>query len=447
MCRLIGYFIAEGSFKEATSVSFSFNITETEYVKDVVDLCKHIFGINAVVRNRNNNCSVVTIENATICVFFKEFLGIKSGSLNLRIPDFIWHTNQVNQKEFLYGCFLGDGTIDSTRVEFASGSKLLINDISYLCSMLGIRGSVGLKTKPQWVTIAKNRNPSYSNGVWSFRLYNLNFENADFAVKIEKHTSALLPNSELIGDLHELSLTKKEVVNYDLDEYVYDFSVPTDENFIGGWQPICLHNSSIEGGMVSTKDFKAYEVLKMLRSHGWNRDVSDETKSALREKYGVDKFNDMYTFYYPSFNVRSTDLQAFIGLRQMDKLDMFVEKRNENYQTYLNKFKELNIDVWLPKNVYYQLEDKISNLGFPIIFRSKEHRQTVSERLANANIEHRPLISGDISKHPFFLNYEPKIVMGDSNSSFIHDCGMYLPNHASLTDKDIETVVRCFVVY
>jgi hypothetical protein len=51
----------------------------------------------------------------------------------------------------------------------------------------------------------------------------------------------------------------------------------------------------------------------------------------LREKYNINNFRSLYTFYYPGFNLRSTDLQAFIGLEQLKKLDMIVENRNKNF--------------------------------------------------------------------------------------------------------------------
>jgi len=74
------------------------------------------------------------------------------------------------------------------------------------------------------------------------------------------------------------------------------------------------HISTIEGGMVSTDDEDLYHILLSIRSHGWDRDLPEEKQTALREKYGIDDFRSLYTFYYPGFNLRSTDLQAFIGI-------------------------------------------------------------------------------------------------------------------------------------
>ena len=52
----------------------------------------------------------------------------------------------------------------------------------------------------------------------------------------------------------------------------------------------------------------------------------------LREKWGVDSFSALYTFYVPGFNLRSTDLQAVIGIGQLEKVDYMIQKRNENFK-------------------------------------------------------------------------------------------------------------------
>ncbi len=79
--------------------------------------------------------------------------------------------------------------------------------------------------------------------------------------------------------------------------------------------------STIEGGAVSTDDKQFNDLLLMLRSHGWGKDLDPETHQALIQKYGIDDFHAPFVFYEPGFNVRATDLQAFIGIRQIDKME------------------------------------------------------------------------------------------------------------------------------
>ena len=91
------------------------------------------------------------------------------------------------------------------------------------------------------------------------------------------------------------------------------------------------HISTIEGGIVSTDDDDLYDLLISLRSHGWDRDLSKETQVKLQKKWRISRFKSLYTFYYSGFNLRSTDLQAYIGLTQIDKLDNWGKIREHNY--------------------------------------------------------------------------------------------------------------------
>ena len=68
------------------------------------------------------------------------------------------------------------------------------------------------------------------------------------------------------------------------------------------------HISTIEGGFVSTNDEELYEVLKSIRSHGWDRDASSEYSKSLRRNWNTSDFDALYTFYHSGFNLRSTDL-------------------------------------------------------------------------------------------------------------------------------------------
>ena len=61
------------------------------------------------------------------------------------------------------------------------------------------------------------------------------------------------------------------------------------------------------------------------------------------------QFNRPFTFYHPGFNVRSTDLNARIGLSQMRKADHVVRRRVENQKVYERRFSE-STDFHYPSN-------------------------------------------------------------------------------------------------
>jgi CDP-6-deoxy-D-xylo-4-hexulose-3-dehydrase len=191
------------------------------------------------------------------------------------------------------------------------------------------------------------------------------------------------------------------------------------------------HLSTIEGGFINTDDEDFYHLLLMMRSHGWDRDLPEWKQKELRQKYSVDDFTSLYNFYVPGFNLRATDLQAFIGLRAIDKLDGYSFKRNENFKQYLNGIKNTNLNI-------INLEDNfISNFAFPIVHKNKK---TIVDRLQKNNIEVRPLIAGDMSKKPmWFEKYGHQSL---PNCELVNEYGFYIPNHQDLTVNQINQIIN-----
>jgi CDP-6-deoxy-D-xylo-4-hexulose-3-dehydrase len=186
------------------------------------------------------------------------------------------------------------------------------------------------------------------------------------------------------------------------------------------------HMSTIEGGMVSTNDEDLYNILLSIRSHGWDRDLSEEKQKELRSNHSVNDFRSLYTFYYPGFNLRATDLQAFIGLSQLKKIDMIVESREKNFN-YYNKY--ISNSFWKivpPKNSY------VSNFSFPII--TEKIDELVIE-LKNNKIECRPLICGSMGEQPFWVDRFGVTKL--PNASKVHKYGLYLPNNPNISEEDI----------
>lgn len=189
------------------------------------------------------------------------------------------------------------------------------------------------------------------------------------------------------------------------------------------------HFSTIEGGFVCTNDYEFYNLVKSIRSHGWSRDLDEVTRRNLQLKYGVDDFRNLYTFYHPGFNLRSTDLQAHIGTNQLKKLDSFCEARWRNLKLYdrfiKNNHWKINISQF----------EFVSNFAYPIIHPNSAR---IAEKLAENQVECRPLIAGSISRQPFF--YERFGKTEHPFADHIHDHGLYLPNNPSLSETEIEFI-------
>lgn len=187
------------------------------------------------------------------------------------------------------------------------------------------------------------------------------------------------------------------------------------------------HMSTIEGGMICTDDDELHNLLLSIRSHGWSRDLDLKTQIELKNKYNIDDFKALYTFFYTGFNLRSTDLQAYIGIKQIDKLDNHNKIRNQNFKLYHNTIKN---DYWKIKefdNVY------LSNFSYPIIHPNIKN---IVKSLQSNDVECRPLVCGSIGRQPFW-----KDVYGCSTSfefaDIVDSYGLYVPNNHQITKDEI----------
>ena len=73
------------------------------------------------------------------------------------------------------------------------------------------------------------------------------------------------------------------------------------------------HMSTIEGGAICTNDKKLSDMLKLVRAHGWDRNLSLESQGKIRNKHKVNStFYSRYTFYDLGYNLRPTELNGFI---------------------------------------------------------------------------------------------------------------------------------------
>ncbi len=193
--------------------------------------------------------------------------------------------------------------------------------------------------------------------------------------------------------------------------------------------------STIEGGMVSTDDAQFRDLLLMLRSHGWSKDLPENSHAELVERYAVDDFHTPFVFYVPGFNLRSTDLNAFLGLGQLDKLEWIVSRRHENHMHYEKLLRD--------KFITQKSDDvaaKLCSISFGAVAEGPEQRRAIVSALVENGIETRIFSAGNLGLHPFWADR-----YGKSSFPFadkIHHGGFFLPNNPSLKFSDIEFIAQ-----
>lgn len=191
--------------------------------------------------------------------------------------------------------------------------------------------------------------------------------------------------------------------------------------------------STIEGGMVNTDDKELRDMLLMLRSHGWAKDLDEESYRALITEHGIDDFHKPFTFFIPGFNLRATDLQAFIGLRQVEKADWVSKRRNKNHLRYAKNLRgHVEFQEWGENNPV--------SISFGALASSTVHRREIVERLVAAGVETRIFSAGNLGLHPFWVERYGEFNATMSNR--IHSCGFFVPNYPEMSNEDIDFICK-----
>lgn len=204
------------------------------------------------------------------------------------------------------------------------------------------------------------------------------------------------------------------------------------------------HMSTIEGGAICTDDEELATMLRLVRAHGWDRNLSQKNQSEIRNKFKINsEFFSRYTFYDLGYNLRPTEINGFIGNQQLKYLNKIIKIRQKNFFKFASK-------IYKRTDLYYPIKfdhiDIVSNFAVPVVCKSTEIRDNLVKKCAG-KIEIRPIVGGDITKQPFFSKYMPKQYSKDlrkSNAEIAHDQGLYFANNPELTTDEINLIISIF---
>lgn len=167
------------------------------------------------------------------------------------------------------------------------------------------------------------------------------------------------------------------------------------------------HMTMGEGGAVYTNNPLLHRMIKSFRD--WGRDcwcesgVDDTCHQRFTKQYGELPlgYDHKYVYSHFGYNLKVTDMQAAIGVAQLEKLDYIVEKRRENWEYLYNGLKGLEDKIILPKP---ENNSKPSWFGFVLSVKenSGKSRVELAKYLEKNKIQTRNLFAGNLLKHPAF---------------------------------------------
>jgi CDP-6-deoxy-D-xylo-4-hexulose-3-dehydrase len=190
--------------------------------------------------------------------------------------------------------------------------------------------------------------------------------------------------------------------------------------------------STIEGGMVSTNDPGFRDLLLMLRAHGWSKDLDPEAHARLVSEHGIDDFHAPFVFYLPGYNLRSTDLNAWIGLGQLEKLEWIMSRREANHARYLSR---------LDGRLRFQVPpegSRVCSIHCGALAADTEERRRIVAALVRNGIETRIFSAGNLGLHPFWEKRYGRASFPVADR--VHHTGFFIPNHPSLTLDQVDEI-------
>lgn len=192
------------------------------------------------------------------------------------------------------------------------------------------------------------------------------------------------------------------------------------------------HMTTIEGGIISTNDEELYELMRIKRSHGLAREGSPAYFKKYQEQYP--DLPPSFLFMTDGYNFRNHEICAVLGSSQLKRLDRMIEIRKENYTKFLNLIKNHSDKFYIPKE-----DDTNSSFCFPFICKQKDVYDYLLGAFKLKGIEYRPVVSGNLLKHPFLQKYFISCP-APLNVDILHEQGVYVGNNHFVNDENFNTL-------
>ncbi len=200
-----------------------------------------------------------------------------------------------------------------------------------------------------------------------------------------------------------------------------------------------------EGGAVVTNNPLIHRSIRQFRD--WGRDCWCDTgrDNTCGKRYNW-KIGDLptgydhkYIYSQIGFNLKLTDFQAAIGVAQLEKLPLFIQKRKDNYQKLANFFAKYD--------KYFQIVSKNPRIdpcwfGFPVIVKSDAPftRNQLTEYLEKHKVGTRNVFSGNLLKHPAYKDIKCRLIGKMTNADIIMNQAFWLGVFPGIGEEQISYV-------
>ncbi len=212
------------------------------------------------------------------------------------------------------------------------------------------------------------------------------------------------------------------------------------------------HLTMGEGGAVYTNDSRLKAIVESFRD--WGRDCvcppgkDDTCRHRFSKQYGELPvgYDHKYVYSHFGYNLKATDMQAAIGVAQLQKLPEFIAARKRNWNRFREELAPLERFAILPEAAE---NSDPSWFGFLITLRDDApfSRDEIVRHLEAKNIQTRMLFAGNLLKHPCFDEMRQsgegyRVVGNLTNTDRIMEKTFWIGVYPGLTEKMIDFVVE-----
>ena len=206
------------------------------------------------------------------------------------------------------------------------------------------------------------------------------------------------------------------------------------------------HITTGEGGAVLAKKVAMKPIIESIRD--WGRDCwclpgCDNTclKRYEWQLGGLPEgYDHKYTYSHLGYNLKSGDIQAAIGLAQLDRLPSFVEARKKNWKYLRDGLSKLEDFLMLPVT---QEHGDPSWFGFALTVKSdsKVSRNEIVQALNERKIGTRLLFGGNLLRQPAFIDTPQRVVGTLTNTDIVMKDTFWIGVWPGLTEKMLDYMI------
>jgi CDP-6-deoxy-D-xylo-4-hexulose-3-dehydrase len=212
------------------------------------------------------------------------------------------------------------------------------------------------------------------------------------------------------------------------------------------------HITMGEGGAVLT-DKPALQVL-IDSFRDWGRDcwcepgVDNTCGKRFEWQLGTLPcgYDHKYTYSHVGYNLKATDMQAALGVSQIEKLPQFIERRKQNFAYLKQALKPLEEFLMLPEATEHS---DPSWFGFPIGVRTDAPftRDQLTRALEAQKIGTRLLFAGNLLRQPAYEGYAYRVVGELTNTDFVMNQVFWIGVYPGLTEEMLDFIAKTAVEF